>query len=252
MPTQPEERRRLAALMDERRLELGLRWQEVASAGGISLRALNNARTGDREIRPLTRRGIERGLRWAPGSIERILSGGAASAAGGMRRDPGATPEDDALSDIMKDGRLPLEMRQAFAELARRMRAAADDGEGDGAALRPPAPGAPPHDPQAPRRLGPGRPRVPERRRERVAHGGHPRLQLPDPAVGRAVARHDAPHLQQHRARRVGGPDARRQVAAPPRVELAPQQHRRRPPQEEHPPQHAPGNSPHSSPAGPH
>jgi hypothetical protein len=92
MPTQPEERRRLAVLMDERRLELGMRWQEVADAGSVSLRALNNARTGDREIRPLTRHGIEKGLKWAPGSIERFLSGDMAMPGDATQPDPAPAP----------------------------------------------------------------------------------------------------------------------------------------------------------------
>ena len=135
MPTQPEERQELAARMDERRLELGMRWQDVATAGDVSLRAINNARTGDREIRPLTRHGIEKGLRWPPGTIERILSGtpGAAGAAPEAAAGPGlASPEDDALRQIMDDERLPVEMRRAFVALARAMRQANEDGSGRG------------------------------------------------------------------------------------------------------------------------
>lgn len=126
MPTQPEERRQLARDMEKRRLELGLRWQEVADAGRVSLRALNNARTGDREIRPLTRQGIEKGLRWELGSIELILSGGRPVPRNDGRRDPVPTPADDALNDldrIMENEDLPLEMRRDFAELARKWRA---------------------------------------------------------------------------------------------------------------------------------
>ena len=111
MPTQPEERQRLAALMDDRRLQLGMRWQQVADVGGISLRALNNARSGDREIRPLTRRGIEKGLQWAPGFIERYLSGAPADP-GGARWDEKPQDEawrphpDDYPADLPDDVRL--------------------------------------------------------------------------------------------------------------------------------------------------
>jgi hypothetical protein len=135
MPTQPEERRQLAALMDERRLELGMRWQEVADAGGVSLRALNNARTGDREIRPLTRHGIEKGLRWEPGSIQRILSGSREMPGDRNRRAPAPAPadEDEALRQIMEDERLPIETRRAFVALAKAMRARNEaDGNGEG------------------------------------------------------------------------------------------------------------------------
>lgn len=76
MPTDPEVRRRLGALMEERRLELGLRWQDVAEHGGVSLKALHSARTGNASIRPLTQQAIENGLRWQHGSIQRVIDGG--------------------------------------------------------------------------------------------------------------------------------------------------------------------------------
>lgn len=76
MASQSEARRRLAALMDQRRLDLHLTWQDVAERGGVSLRALANARTGDSPIRPLTQAGIETGLQWEDGTVEIILAGG--------------------------------------------------------------------------------------------------------------------------------------------------------------------------------
>jgi hypothetical protein len=76
MASQSEARQRLAVLMDKRRLDLRLTWQDVAEQGDVSLRALANARTGDSEIRPLTRRGIEAGLQWEAGSVDRTLDGG--------------------------------------------------------------------------------------------------------------------------------------------------------------------------------
>jgi hypothetical protein len=77
MPTSPDDaRRRLAALMEERRLELGLRWQDVAERGSVSLKALHSARMGNADIRPLTRQKIEDGLDWGHGSIRRILDDG--------------------------------------------------------------------------------------------------------------------------------------------------------------------------------
>ena len=72
----PEARERLASLMDDRRLELRLRWREVAEAGGISYEALRDVRNGKGGIRRLTERAIEAGLQWAPGSIAQILDGG--------------------------------------------------------------------------------------------------------------------------------------------------------------------------------
>lgn len=61
--------------MEDRCLELRLRWQDVANAGNVSLRALQSARLGTAEIRPLTQRGIEDGLRWPPGYIQAVLDG---------------------------------------------------------------------------------------------------------------------------------------------------------------------------------
>src|SRR5579884_2256803 len=56
-PGSADSRQRLALMMDQRRQELCLRWQDVAVQGGISLKALLNVRTGDADIRVLTRRG---------------------------------------------------------------------------------------------------------------------------------------------------------------------------------------------------
>jgi hypothetical protein len=78
MPIAPEARLRLARQMDERRRDLRLRWQDVAKAGGISLKTLHSVRTGDAGIAPLTESGIEDGLRWEPGSVAAILDGGSA------------------------------------------------------------------------------------------------------------------------------------------------------------------------------
>ena len=74
-PTAPANRERLAEFMEERRSELRLRWQDVADAGGISIRALQAVRHGTSEIRPLTRAGIEAGLQWAHGSLQMIEEG---------------------------------------------------------------------------------------------------------------------------------------------------------------------------------
>ena len=81
MSTRPDERRRLAELMEERRLDLGLYWQDVADAAvaagfKLSLKTLHSVRAGTAGIRPLTQRAIEAGLQWEHGSIQRIEEGG--------------------------------------------------------------------------------------------------------------------------------------------------------------------------------
>jgi hypothetical protein len=106
-----ETRRRLADLMDERRGELRLRWRDVADAGGISYEVVRAVRNGTGDIRLLTQRGIEDGLKWEQGSVRAILAGG----------DPrplpqpetprgGYTAEEQALADAYIEG-----LRQARA-----------------------------------------------------------------------------------------------------------------------------------------
>jgi hypothetical protein len=71
------EESRLGRLMDERRLNLGLDWQDVASLAGISTKTLYNARVPGAPLpAPRTRRKIEDALRWKPGSMERAYGGG--------------------------------------------------------------------------------------------------------------------------------------------------------------------------------
>lgn len=92
-------RQRLARLMDDRRSDLGLTWNEVADKAGVTREGLRRMRTGTGHIRSLTKRGIERALQWASGSVDQILAGG----------DPGiireasasATPTDDALERFL-------------------------------------------------------------------------------------------------------------------------------------------------------
>ncbi|MDX8050437.1 hypothetical protein SK571_13680 [Lentzea sp. BCCO 10_0798] len=68
-------RQRLDDAMDARRLDLGLEWREVAEQGGISYETLRAARRGTSNIPTKTRRAIERGLRWSPGSVTEVLAG---------------------------------------------------------------------------------------------------------------------------------------------------------------------------------
>jgi len=81
--------------MEARREELDIRWQDVAVAGGISVRALQTARHGTTEIRGHTQAGIERGLRWAPGSVAAILDGG----------EPTPVPAGSITLDTARPGR---------------------------------------------------------------------------------------------------------------------------------------------------
>jgi hypothetical protein len=100
-PGQRQRLARLAALMNERRLDLGERWEDIAAAGGPSIKTLREIRNGQGGIpRDLTLRRIDDGMRWVPGSAARVLDGGG---------DPEplpvapARPGDDAVSDSLGD-----------------------------------------------------------------------------------------------------------------------------------------------------
>ncbi len=69
-------RTRLAQLIDERRDQLGLYWNEVAQLADITKEGLRSVRLETRGLRPATKRGIERALRWEAGTVDRILAGG--------------------------------------------------------------------------------------------------------------------------------------------------------------------------------
>jgi transcriptional regulator with XRE-family HTH domain len=91
---------RLDAAIKDRRLELGLSWKEVARAADISEATLRAIRNGANEPSDLTARGIERALGWAPGSVERILSGGRPGVAhtASARPSPSASATDEFLA----------------------------------------------------------------------------------------------------------------------------------------------------------
>ena len=75
MPESPN-RQRLAVLMEQRRKDLRLRWQDVAERSGLSLKTLHSVRSSDKRVAELTKTGIEDGLRWEHGSIDLVLAGG--------------------------------------------------------------------------------------------------------------------------------------------------------------------------------
>ena len=76
MRTPDEARARLARLMNDRRVELGLRWTDVSAAGGLSAETLRAVRRDIGPLRDLTKVAIDKGLRWEQGSVQRILDGG--------------------------------------------------------------------------------------------------------------------------------------------------------------------------------
>lgn len=67
---------RLSEALEKRRLELRLKWTQVADRAGLSQAGLGAIRRGERSPSQLTRARIEDALDWAPGSIDAILAGG--------------------------------------------------------------------------------------------------------------------------------------------------------------------------------
>ena len=91
--------------MEERALELGLSWREIASRAHIAYETLRDLRSGRHVPRPLTARNLDRALRWEPGSVQRILAGGELAPArqpSSPRERPAelryADPERDAIA----------------------------------------------------------------------------------------------------------------------------------------------------------
>lgn len=68
-------RERLDAAMDEQRLELGLRWNQVAERAGMTYGNLHKIRKGDTALTGLAKAGIERALEWPRGHIDKLLNG---------------------------------------------------------------------------------------------------------------------------------------------------------------------------------
>lgn len=72
---------RLEQAMNERRLDLGMRWNEVARRAGVSTETLFRFRKGLRTEE--TTHAVERALQWQRGSVDIILAGGQPSADAG-------------------------------------------------------------------------------------------------------------------------------------------------------------------------
>jgi transcriptional regulator with XRE-family HTH domain len=67
--------RNLEDAMNDRRIELGVRWEEVARRGGLSVAQLRRFRKGIGPRTPDTTRAVERALTWDSGHVASILSG---------------------------------------------------------------------------------------------------------------------------------------------------------------------------------
>lgn len=72
---------RLEQEMNARRLELRMRWVDIARAAGISPEALRSIRRGDYRPTDLTAQAIDAALGWKRGSTHAVLDGGSPSLA---------------------------------------------------------------------------------------------------------------------------------------------------------------------------
>lgn len=76
MAANTDERTRLAAEMDRRRIKLGLRWEHIADKARISTTHLRKIRRGDTGASEIVIASLEDALQWERGSIAQILAGG--------------------------------------------------------------------------------------------------------------------------------------------------------------------------------
>jgi hypothetical protein len=79
--------------MDARRIELRLTWTQVAERASLNRDTLTAFRAARGRPNPLTKRGVEDALEWAPGSIDSVDGGGEPILKGGgtsNERPPGA------------------------------------------------------------------------------------------------------------------------------------------------------------------
>lgn len=102
MDITPQTRDRLNALVEERRLSLGITWRELARSAGVSYEAVRALRRGPGGIAELTARKLDRALQWQGGSIAAIISGDPAAPAELPQPERGAAVAD-LLPPVVRD-----------------------------------------------------------------------------------------------------------------------------------------------------
>lgn len=111
---------RLGAAMDQRRIELRLRWTQVAERAGMSIGHLSRIRKDEAPPSPLAAANIETALEWAPGTVDRILS--ATEDAGQQPRDAPDKPTGPDLADIKNPSHDETAMMQILTALKEEIR----------------------------------------------------------------------------------------------------------------------------------
>lgn len=117
----------LDGAMDRQRQALGLTWRQVAETAGISYETLRAIRRGEQAGSDLTRRGLERALKWTVGGFEVAEAGGAPDAAPEPSAQgsaegavPASDPQVDAILTIL-DGLPPRVQEEVLRRLGERL-----------------------------------------------------------------------------------------------------------------------------------
>lgn len=92
----------LDKVMEDRRLDLDLEWNDVAAAAQISPANLRSIRKGKTQPQPLTARRIERVFGWKAGSLEAVKAGGQPA----LENDAGETKSEPTLHELAEQMRL--------------------------------------------------------------------------------------------------------------------------------------------------
>lgn len=109
------DRKRLAAAMDSRRLELRLRWKKVAELAGMSEANLLRIRNDEISLTTFAAAGIEAALQWEKDSVLAVLEGGEPVP---LQREH--APPDAELDELIASARRELDRAQrALADLER-------------------------------------------------------------------------------------------------------------------------------------
>ena len=114
----PKPHELLASAIETRRGELGLSLREVAGLAGVTGETLRAVRKGSNEPSSLTKRGIERALKWTPGSVDAVLAGIAPT-----ERTPTRTSMEDAEVLARENAERAQRLARRIGRLDRRKQA---------------------------------------------------------------------------------------------------------------------------------
>lgn len=95
-------RTRLGVLVRQRRTELGLSQSGAADLADVDRATWASLESGARNVRAYNRPGIERAMRWLPGSVERVLAGDE-PLPDNSARPPATTLETHSSEQLIKD-----------------------------------------------------------------------------------------------------------------------------------------------------